>query len=238
MIRLKTDKDLEYIEHAINIGESILSRISRYMITGITPEWLDSKIGFFLLINRSKSSFKGYQGFPANTCISVDTEIIHCIPGNIPFKTGDVVKVDLGVDYKGYKSDQARTYIVDYKPRNPNDFRLLYATKTALDRAVEVAKRGKYIKDISFVIEKTAKEYGVGILKHYGGHGVGFSVHEEPHIPNVVTPNTNIKLEKGMVLAIEPLFVLGNGEPVKNLVNDGIVTDDIGAHFEKTVIIR
>ena len=239
MIRIKTEKDLHYITHAINIGESILSRISGYMRNGITPQWLDKKIGFFLLLNRSKASFKGYQGFPANNCISVNSEIIHCIPSDIPFESGDLVKVDLGVNYKGYFSDQARTYIIDATPRNPNDFKLLYATRTALERAVEVAKVGNSIGDISRAIETTAKEYDMGILKNYGGHGVGFDVHEEPKVPNVVGLDKDIRLVKGMVLAIEPMFVLGSGDYYSK-EEWGVITSDKSnsAHFEKTVIIQ
>lgn len=237
MIKLKSKKDIEHIEHAIDIGESILCRISRYMRKGVTPDWVDRKVGFLLLLNMSKSSFKGYGGFPANTCISLNTEIIHCIPDDTPFETGDVVKVDLGVNYKGYKSDQARTYIIDAKPKNPNDYLLLYATRTALERAVAQATAGNYIKDISLAIEETAKEYGVGILKNYGGHGVGFDVHEEPRVPNRVGLDRDVKLVKGMVIAIEPIFVLGSGH-YTTLPNGGITTPNIGCHFEKTVIIK
>ena len=237
MIKLKYPRDIEYIEHAIDIVESILCRISRYMRKGVTPDWIDRKVGFLLLLNMSKSSFKGYENFPANTCISVNTEIIHCVPDDTPFETGDVVKVDLGVNYKGYMSDQARTYIIDLKPKNPNDYQLLYATRTALERAVLKAKAGNYIKDISLAIEDTAKEFGMGILKNFGGHGVGFEVHEAPHVPNEVGRDATVKLKKGMVLAIEPIFVLGSGH-YTTLPNGGITTPNIGCHFENTVIIK
>ena len=238
MIRIKSEKDLQYIEKAIRVGEGVLTRIGRYMRKGITPKYIDRKTGFLALLNNCKPAFRGYQGFPANSCISVNTEIIHCVPDDTPFETGDVVKVDYGIDYKGYISDQARTYIIDNKPRNPNDFRVLYATKVALERAIEQAKPGNYVKDISSAIAQTAKDYGVGILKRWGGHGVGFEVHEAPFIANDENGRDgNVKLKKGMVIAIEPMFVLGQGNFSENETG-GIVADGIGCHFEKTVIVR
>lgn len=238
MIRLKSEKDLIYIEHAINVGESILTRISRYIKEGITPEWIDKKIGFLLLLNRSKASFKGYNGFPANSCISVNERIIHCVPDDRLFKEGDIVKVDLGVDYVGYKSDQAKTYIVG-NAKSHNHAVLVGATHLALENAILKALPNNTIGDISIAIEEIAKEFNLGILKNWGGHGVGFEVHEEPHIPNIVGKNVDVRLEKGMVLAIEPMFVLGDGNWVK-LSDGGIETADktLSAHFEKTIIIR
>lgn len=235
MIRLKNETDIKYIKKAIKKGEYILKRIARHIKPGITPVIINKEIERLVRVNRATPSFKGYEGFPTTSCISVNENIIHGVPNDIPLKNGDLVKIDLGIDYKGYKSDQARTYIVGERL---DHFRLIYATKLALDRAIKIAIPGNTIGDISRTIEKTAEEFELGILKDYCGHGVGFDVHEDPRIPNRVGADKNVELVKGMVLAIEPMFIL-NGSGDYEILFDGwtVRAGENTAHFEKTIII-
>jgi len=237
MIRLKNEIDIKYIRKAIKIGEHILQRIARWIEPGITPKRLNKYIEHLIWRYNSKSSFKGFQGFPSASCISVNEDIIHGVPNDVPLNNGDIVKIDVGINYKNYYSDQARTYIVGGGiPSSPDTFRLLFATELALGYAKKTAIAGNTIGDISSVIEKIAKRYGLGILKDYCGHGVGFEVHEEPRVPNVVGLDKDVKLVKGLVLALEPMFVLGKGN--YRMYEDGTIeADGLSAHFEKTIII-
>jgi len=238
MIQLKNETDIKYIKKAIIIGERILNIMPRYIKTGMTSNRLNKIIEFLIFIYRSKPSFKGFHGFPSASCISINENIIHGIPNDVPLKNGDIVKIDLGIKYKkGYFSDQARTYIVG-DPLSSDHFTLVYATQLALEFATKTAIPGNTVGDISKVIEKIAKSYGLGILENYGGHGVGLAVHEDPFVPNKVGKNKDVKLVKGMVLALEPMFVL-KGIGNYTVTKDGwtIKADGLGAHFERTIII-
>jgi len=239
MIRLKTEHDIKYIKKAIKIGEDILDKLDRCIIPGVTTEGIAKNIGSMIFWRGVKSSFLNYKGFPSVACISVNEDIIHGIPNYRGLKKGDIVKIDLGINYKGYYSDQARTYIVNESPSRDVDAIILKeATSEALFRAIHVAKEGNTIGDISREIENTAKEFKVGILKDYTGHGVGFEVHEEPRVPNRIGADKDVKLVKGMVLALEPMFVF-NGKGNYTIAKDGwtVEADGIGSHFEKTIII-
>lgn len=238
MIRLKNEIDIKYIKVAIAIGEKILTRMDRWIEPGITSKRLNKYIEHLIWRYDSKPSFKGYNGFPTASCISVNENIIHGIPNDIPLKNGDLVKIDIGINYKGYFSDQARTYVVG-ESSSLTDLLLVYATHRALEKAMLLCVEGNTIEDISKIIETTAEDFEVGILKAYYGHGVGFDVHEDPIIPNraKIGIDKDVKLVKGMVLAIEPMFVIGKGTYIKN--KDGsVIADGQSAHFERTIIIQ
>lgn len=237
MIELKNKTDIKYIKRAIVIGEHILSRMARYMKPGVTPKQLNKKIEFLIWLNRATPSFKGYQGFPSASCISINKTIIHGVPNDVPLKNGDIVKIDLGIEYKKYISDQSRTYFVGELLKNVEDFRLVYATKLALDRAKKVAIIGNTVGDISKAIEDTAKEFGLGILRDYAGHGTGYEIHEPPRIPNRVGLDRDVKLVKGLILAIEPMMVLGKGNYTIAENGFDVIADGRSAHFEATVVI-
>jgi len=236
MIKLKNEIDIRYIKKAKKIGEEILKKISKYIKPGTTSKQLDKKIEMLVRLKGAKPSFKGYKGFPTATCISINEDIIHGVPDDEILREGDIVKIDLGINYKGYYSDQAKTYFVG-ESLVFDHFRLVYATKTALDGAIKVAIAGNTIGDISAVIEEIARNYGFGILEDYAGHGVGFAVHEDPIVPNRVGKNKDTVLQKGMVLAIEPMFVLGQGKYIKR-EGGAIEADGLSSHWERTIIIE
>lgn len=237
MIRLKTERDIKYIKRAINIGEWVLRQILTELKLGMSTMEIDIRIEQLLQERGVTSSFKNYNGFLGNACISVNEEIIHGVPSGRELKEDDVVKINIGVKYKGYYSDQANTYIVS-PARNMKNYTQVFATHIALMRAIKYAKEGNTLNDIAFEIERVADEFGLGILKDYSGHGVGFEVHEEPRAFNKVCFTNNVKLIKGMVIAIEPMYTSNKDGSYKRTKNGMVVVEGIGTHFERTVIIE
>ena len=234
-MELKNKNDIKQIKKAIQIGVGSLLYIRNFIEENITTKELNDRIENYIKKHDAIPSFKNYRGFPESTCISINEEIIHGIPSKRKLKNGDVVKIDVGVNYNEYYSDQARTYIVRKAQSRLHKY-LIKKTELALSQAIKMAKEGKMLSDISKTIENTANSFGLGILENYSGHGVGFAVHEEPLIPNIYIKN-DIILKKGMVLAIEPMFVLGTGKYKIGKDNWTVIADGIGAHFEETVII-
>jgi methionyl aminopeptidase len=234
MIRLKSVQDLIYIKKAIKIGESILDEIEQFIYPERNLIDLNALIGGLIKDKGGIPSFFNYNGFIGNACLSINEEIIHGLPSNRKLQNGDVVKIDIGINYNGYFSDQARTYIVG-KAKNSEHQILVDICKESLERASALAKVGNNLINISEEIEHYAKSWRIGILQGFGGHGVGFEVHEEPFVPNYA-PYNDVELKMGMVICIEPMFVLGKG--TYKVAENGwtIITDGIGAHEEKTVI--
>jgi len=236
MIKLKSTQDLVYIKEAIRIGELILDEIKSFIYPERNIIDLNCLIGSMIRKNNAEPSFYGYKGFIGNACLSVNEEIIHGLPVYRELKDGDILKIDIGINYRGYFSDQARTYIVG-KVKDPKHCELIIACEKALEVASSLAKQKYNLKVVSQNIEKIAKSYNLGILKDYGGHGVGFEVHEEPRIPNYA-PYVDLELKGGMVLAIEPMFVIGKGNYHKSEDGWTIIADGISAHEERTIIIE
>lgn len=240
MINFKTQEDINNIKTAIGIGLLALDKIQVYIKPGVTTLYLNTIIEKMITMAGGQPSFKGFENFPFATCMSVNKNIIHGLPNDTQIKKGDIITIDVGVEYNGRYSDQARTYIIG-QPKSEQIMTLVYATREALDKAIHVAIPGNTTKDISCAIEATAQKYGLGILKNYSGHGVGLAVHEDPQIFNQVLNHPKVKyvpLQKGMVIAIEPMFVIGQGNSTKAKDGWTIKADGIGAHFEKTVIIE
>jgi len=236
MIRLKSAQDIILIKKAIVIGNKALKYATKITEVGITTKEIDLKVEEFISKYKSIPSFKGYEGFPASCCISINEQIIHGVPSERRIENGDVVKIDVGVCYKNRYSDQAITIIIG-KVKSKEHTKLIKATKLALVRAQKVAIVGNKIGNISYEIERTAKENDLGIVYEYAGHGVGFGVHEDPLVPNVSNKTNDFELIPGLIIAIEPMFTLGKGKLIKT--NNGVVTEDgsVGAHFEQTIII-
>ena len=236
MIKLKNAKDIIQIKEAIRIGEFVLKEIEQYLIPGTKTLTINNLIEIMIAKERAFPSFKGYKGFPFASCISINEEIIHGLPSERKLEDGDIIKIDIGINYNGYFSDQARTYIVgDIK--DPKYYELIGACRKALDIACSLARQKYNLKIVSENIEQIAKSYNLGILKDYSGHGVGLAIHEEPSIPNYA-PYVDLELKSGMVLAIEPMFIIGKGNYIKSENCWTIIADGIGAHFEKTIIIE
>lgn len=186
-----------------------------------------------------RPAFLGYQGFPYALCIAVNEEIVHGFPSETRFLTeGDIISFDMGVVYKGFYGDSARTYAVGKVSKEAQ--KLMDVTREALHRGIAEAKPGNNLYDISAAVQEYAEQFGFGIVRRFVGHGIGSHLHEKPEIPNFVPKGTSgVPLKAGMVLAIEPMITLGGHEV--EVLDDGwtAVTKDrtLSAHFEHTVAV-
>jgi methionyl aminopeptidase len=191
------------------------------------------------LIRKEKAlaAFKNYKGFPGTACISVNEEIVHGIPGSRVILEGDIVSIDLGVNYEGYFSDMAVTLGVGKV--DPARLKLITVTKQALEIGIKQAQVGNYLTDISHSIQSFVEEQGFSVVRQFVGHGIGMALHEEPEIPNFGRPGLGPRLKSGMVLAIEPMINRGSWEC--KIIENGwtaVTTDGYpSAHFEHTVAL-
>lgn len=238
MIYLKTDQEIELIkESAIILGKAH-AEVAKWIKPGIATAKLDAIAEEFISDNKGVPSFKGYNGFPASLCISVNETVVHGIPGAYVLKDGDILSIDCGVKLNGFHSDSAYTYPVGDVPSNVRE--LLVATKESLYRGIDSAVDGLRIGDLGFAIQSYVEDLGYSVVRELVGHGVGKNLHEGPEVPNYGKRGKGIKLKEGMVIAIEPMINLGKRAVVQE--NDGwtIRTADRmpSAHFEHTVAIR
>lgn len=238
MIFYKTDEEIETIRKGGVILGKAHAEVAKVIKPGVTTKFLDSVAFEFIKSNFAEPSFKGYNGFPASLCISINDQVVHGIPGDYVLKDADIVSIDCGVFYKGFHSDSAYTYAVgeiDEKTKH-----LLKITKESLYKAIDNAIVGNRIGDIAYAVQSHSENAGFSIVRELVGHGVGKMLHEGPEVPNYGKRGKGAKLEEGMVLAIEPMVNLGK----KNIIQEGdgwtIRTADRkpSAHFEHTVAIR
>ena len=237
MIRLKNENDIKNIRESGRILAETFEELKKHIEPGITTLDIDKMAENYIKSRKAKAAFKGYMGYPASICISVNEEIIHGIPGKKILKEGDIISLDLGIDLKGYISDSALTLPVGNI--SDKDKKLLKVTEECLYLAIDQAVAKNRISHISKAVFTHAKKYQYGVVRDFCGHGVGFSVHEEPQIPNYINSGPNPRLKKGMVLAIEPMINLGVDEVY--ILEDGwtVKTADNmnSAHFEHTVAV-
>jgi len=239
MIFLKTPEEIRILNKANMTLDTILNYIESHICVGENTQTLDDIANNCSLKFNVTPSFKGYRGFPKALCVSINEEIVHGIPSsNRILQNGDVVSIDFGLNYKGFHADAARTIIVGQTDKKIID--LVKNTRHALMSGVEQMCIGNRLQDISKAIEKVAKEHKYGNIKKMCGHGIGRHLHEEPQVLNYVDiKSPNIRLQEGLVLAIEPMFTLGTSD-IK-ILNDGwtVATADksIACHWELSVAI-
>lgn len=239
MITLKTDEEIELIAHASAIVADVLDQLRDRANPGATTAELDAWAEALIRSHDGATpAFKGLYGFPATLCTSINHEVVHGIPsGDRVLDDGDVISIDVGVCYDGYYGDGAVTLPVGQV--DPTAVRLLDATRDALYRGVESARPGGRIGDISAAIEQVGVKAGYSVVRELVGHGIGSRPHEEPQVPNYGRVGEGLRLQPGLVLAIEPMFNMG-GREIRTLSDDWtVVTADgqISAHFEHTVAI-
>ncbi len=237
-MNLKTPEEIERLREANRIVACILDDLTKVIHPGVTTEDVDRFVERRIRESGAEPAFLGYRGYPASTCISINEQVVHGIPGPRRIRKGDLVSVDIGVRYQGYYGDAARTYAIGRI--QPKARRLLQVTEEALFRGIEVARAGNRLYDISRAIQSWVERHGFSVVREFVGHGIGRELHEEPQVPNYVPPSPiNPVLEEGMVLALEPMVNAG-GYRVK-VLSDGwtAVTADgsLSAHFEHTVAI-
>ncbi|MFT5206510.1 MAG: methionyl aminopeptidase [Candidatus Omnitrophota bacterium] len=237
MITHKTEIQFGHMRKAGAIIKLIFEKIAKEIKPGITTGDLDQMAYEIVIKNNAKPAFKGYHGFPATICASVNDEIVHGIPGDRLLNDGDIVGVDVGAIVHGFFADAARTFAVgDVSKEILN---LMKVTRQSLDKGIGQIKTGNHISDISHAVESHVNPYGYGIVKQYVGHGIGSNLHEEPQIPNYGKPNEGPEIEVGMAFAIEPMINLGTEET--KVLEDGwtVVTADgkVSCHYENTILI-
>ena len=238
MINLETPREIERMKGASRIVAEILLELREVMRDGITTGEIDRLAEEKTLKRNAKPAFKGYRGFPASICISINNEVVHGIPSPKRIvKSGDVVGLDFGVIFDGFFGDSAVTVPVGEIP--PDVQNLLRVTEQCLYKAIEAAVPGNFLVDISAAIQALADENHFGIVREFCGHGIGRALHEDPPVLNYVQGAKGTKVKPGLVIAIEPMINLGT-EKVK-VLEDGwtVVTLDgkPSAHFEHTIAV-
>jgi methionyl aminopeptidase len=215
----------------------VLKELAAAVKPGVTTKQLDELAEQRLREAGAEPAFKGYHGYPATICASVNEQVVHGIPNDRPMVEGDIVSIDMGAKLEGFFGDSAVTVPVGRV--TPEAERLLQVTKTALDRAVATVKAGARVSDIGAAVQTYVEANGFSVVREFVGHGIGTALHEEPQIPNYGTAGRGPRLQQGMALAIEPM--VNAGKPAVKVLGDGwtAVTKDKGlsAHFEHTVVV-
>jgi methionyl aminopeptidase len=242
MIVLKSRREIELLRDANRIVAEILERIGEMVQPGVTTGELEAEASRMIDKAKAVSAFKGYRmrdhsPYPACICSSVNEEVVHGIPGPRALVEGDIVGVDVGVIYRGYVGDAARTYAVG--SISPDAWRLLTVTKEALMNGIERAVPGNRLQDISAAVQRRVEADGFSVVRDFVGHGVGRNMHEPPQIPNYVMKGFNPRLEIGMTMALEPM--VNQGDWRVKILGDGwtAVTVDgkLSAHFEHSIAV-
>ena len=237
MITIKSKREIELLKVAGNIVYKTHQYLKPYLKPGITTQEIDDLADKFIRSEGAIPSCKGYQGFPAAICISVNDEIVHGIAGKRKLQDGDIVTLDICACYKGYHGDSAWSYSIG--EISEEKAHLMEHTEKALFVGLEQVKPGNRIGDIGSAIEDYAEANGLGVVKELCGHGVGSNLHEDPEVPNYGTPNTGPRLKEGMVIAVEPMLTAKSPE-IEILDDDWTVVTEDGhpaAHFEHTVVV-
>lgn len=238
MVSVRSNREIEHISESAQIVADTLDMLTEKVESGISLMELDTLAEEFIRSRDAVPAFKGYMGFPATLCISVDDEVVHGIPSNKILNNGQIVGIDCGALKNGYYGDSARTFPVG--DISDQDKKLIEITQEALYLGINEAVPGNYVSDIGHAIQKFVEPKGYSIVRELVGHGIGTNLHEDPQVPNYGDPGMGVKLKEGMCLAIEPMINRG-GKEVYTL-DDGwtIKTKDgfNSAHFEHTIAIR
>jgi methionyl aminopeptidase len=237
MIICKSEVELDLMREAGRIVAETHRLLAKAIRANVTTKELDLIAEDYIRSQGATPSFKGYNGFPGSICASVNEELVHGIPGPRKLAEGDIISIDIGAQYKGYHGDSAWTYPVGEISDTAK--KLLEVTERSLYQGLAEAKPDARLYTISHAIQKCIEDAGFSIVREYVGHGIGTELHEEPQIPNYGVPNKGPRLKPGMVLAIEPMVIVGNRH-VKTLDDDWTVVTVDGtfcAHFEHTVAI-
>ena len=237
-IIIKSDKEIAIMRQAGKIVAEVLSTISKQVKPGMKTKELDNIATTELEKTEATSSFKGYRGFPAHLCVSVNDEIVHGIPGERTFNEGDIVSLDFGVIYDGFQGDAALTIPVGEV--SPEARQLIEAARESLEKGIAAARAGVTLGDVSSAIQKHAEAKGYSVVREYTGHGIGRDMHEDPQIPNYGIPGTGPVLKKGMTLALEPMLNIGGAGTRVAQDRWTVLTADgtLSAHFEHTIAVN
>ncbi|MGI6112596.1 MAG: type I methionyl aminopeptidase [Mahellales bacterium] len=237
MIIMKSDKELEYMKQAGRIVAQTHRLLENHIRPGITTKELDDMAQAYITSQGAIPAFKGYNGFPASICASINEEVVHGIPGPRKLKEGDIISIDIGAVIHGYYADAAKTFGVGSISAKARD--LIQVTKESFFAGIKQARQGNRLSDISHAIQTYVEERGYSVVRDYVGHGIGQNMHEDPQIPNFGRPGRGPRLQSGMTLAIEPMINAGTYEVRTLDDNWTVVTLDnqLSAHYEHTIAI-
>jgi methionyl aminopeptidase len=238
VIIIKSESEIKKIAAACRIVAEILNNLKEFIIPGMTTAEIESYVEKEIKKRKAFPAFKGYRGYPASVCVSINEQVVHGIPTHyVKIKEGDIVSIDLGVVYDGFYGDGAIT--IPIGKVSPEAERLIRVTEASFYKGLEKAVIGNRVSDISAAIQNYVESNGFSVVRAFVGHGIGRALHEEPQVPNFGKPGRGPRLKEGMTIAIEPM--VNAGCPDINILDDGwtAVTSDgsLSAHYEHTVVI-
>jgi methionyl aminopeptidase len=237
-VKIKSARELDAMRKAGAIVGATLTLLKRSVEPGMTTKDLDDIAYREITRHGAKPTFKGYYGFPASICASVNEEIVHGIPGKRVLKEGDIIKMDVGATIDGFIGDAAISVAVGQVSQEALD--LMDTTRLSLEEGIKVALPGNYVGDIGAAVESFSVAHGYGVVRNYVGHGVGRDLHEDPQVPNYATPgHRGERLRPGLCIAIEPMLNIGTADTVVLDDQWTVVTADgsLSSHFEHTIAI-
>ena len=237
MITIKNERELESMRQACKITAAARALAGEMVRPGVTTGEIDKAVHDYIVSQGAKPSFLNYNGFPASACISVNSAVVHGIPGGYVLKEGDIVTVDVGAYYEGFHGDCAATYACGAISTEAQ--KLIDVTKQSFFEGMRFAKRGNRVQDISHAIQTYVESNGFSVVRSFVGHGIGRQLHEDPEVPNYGNPGRGPRLLPGMTIAVEPMVNVGTAEV--RVLKDGwtAVTADgkLSAQYENTVLI-
>ncbi len=236
-VSIKTDRELVLMRKAGNIVAVVLQELKSSLLPGVETMELERKALFLIKTLGGKPAFLGYRGYPYSICVSVNSEVVHGFPSSYILKEGDLVSIDVGVEYDGYMADAAITAGVGKITQVAE--RLIKVTNEALNRGLKEAKGDNELRNVSNKIHSWVEESGFSVVRDFVGHGIGKNLHESPSVPNFSIPFSTLKLKEGMTLTIEPMVTSGRGETYIDKNGWTAKTKDcsLAAHFEHTVLV-
>ncbi|HHS13593.1 MAG TPA: type I methionyl aminopeptidase [bacterium] len=237
MIPVKNEDEIEKIKKSAHLLSRAFRSVESVLEAFVTTRYLDEVAEETIRSGGGIPAFKGYMGFPGSICASIDSTVVHGIPGSRRLQNGEIIAIDIGVLFQGYYSDAAKTYAIGDVSKEKKV--LMEVTRTALHRGIKKAREGNHLSDISHAVQTHVESNSFSVIREFVGHGIGQALHEEPQIPNFGNPHCGPKLKAGMVLAIEPMVSMGNCAVVFDEDGWTVKTMDgsPSAHFEHTVLI-
>lgn len=238
MIKIKSARQIEEMKSAGALSKTALRRVGEAVVPGVTTLELDAIAERAIRSAGATPTFKGYCGFPGTICASVNDQIVHGIPSSsVVLRDGDIVSVDVGVTFGGWVGDNAWTFYCGEPTREAQV--LCEVTRDCLKAAIRQAVPGNRLGDVGDAVQRLAEKHGFGIVRDYTGHGVGHDMHEEPNVPNYGKRGRGVRLQSGMVIAIEPMITLGNqaNDVAGNGWTVSTLDGSLAAHYENTVAI-
>ena len=238
MINIRSPREIELLRNSSKILIETFRLVDDLIEPGIDTKTINKEIDRYIRSKGAKPAFKGYRGFPASACISIDDEVVHGVPSKRKLIPGQIVGIDIGVEYNDYFSDAAKTYVIGEIPLTTK--KLIDITKESLNIGIQQAVAGNRLSDISHAIQKYVESAGFSVVMDLVGHGIGRELHEEPQLPNYGKANRGPRLKEGMVLAIEPMVNMGGYKVIFEKDKWTVRTADgsPSAHFEHTVVVK